>query len=152
MKILFSLVLTAAAATGIYAATNEVDVIPNIDGHIAKLTSESQKTGSAFETVRKYGNHLIMIAHREGPGSVEWHEHDTDIFLVLDGNATLVTGGKIVGGKTTAPGEIRGTSIQGGQSQKIGKGDIVHINPKTPHQLQVQKGTKFDYFVVKVNQ
>mgnify|MGYP001547882131 CR=1 FL=1 len=44
MKILFSLVLTAAAATGIYAATNEVDVIADICGRIANLTSEIQKT------------------------------------------------------------------------------------------------------------
>jgi len=40
---------------------------------------------------------------RTGPGQVEIHDHETDIFYVTDGEATFVTGGTIVGAKQTAP-------------------------------------------------
>lgn len=35
--------------------------------------------------------------------------------------------------KTTAVGEVRGPSIDGGVRQKLWPGDIVHVPPKTPH-------------------
>jgi quercetin dioxygenase-like cupin family protein len=47
---------------------------------------------------------------------------------------------------------LRGTGIEGGQSQKLGVGDIVHIAPNTPHQLKLAPGKTFTYFVVKVHQ
>ena len=47
-------------------------------------------------------------AARDAPGIAEVHASDTDIFYVLDGTATLVTGGRTVDAKSTAPDEIRG--------------------------------------------
>ena len=98
-----------------------------------------------------YGNHTAQIYRREADGEAEFHELQADIFVVQRGQATLVTGGKVVGGKTTAPGEIRGISIEGGTRSRIAPGDIVHIPAKTPHQLLLDKGAAFTYFVFKVN-
>src|SRR5881296_95716 len=50
--------------------------------------------------------------HRSGPGQVEVHEKETDIFYVTDGEATFVTGGTMIGGKATEPGQLRGSGIQ----------------------------------------
>ncbi len=61
-----------------------------------------------------------------------------------------MVGGKVIGGKSTGPGELRGTSIQGGVSKKLAAGDIVNIPVKTPHQTLVKAGQKITYFVVKV--
>ena len=119
----------------------------NIKGMEKKL--EGQKFSS--QQLEKFGNHYAMLAHREGDGSAELHETEADIFVVETGTATLIVGGEIVNGKTTAPNEVRGTSIKGGAEHKIGPGDIVHIPAKTPHQLMVGKG-KFTYFVLKVGQ
>src|SRR4051812_8035096 len=55
----------------------------------------------------------VAGSFRKVPGQVEVHARETDIFYVTDGEATLVVGGTVVGGKTTAPGQIRGTDIQG---------------------------------------
>src|SRR5215470_14572869 len=49
------------------------------------------------------------------------HARDTDIIYVLEGSATLVTGGTVVDGKTLEPDEIRGASIRGGNSREIKK-------------------------------
>jgi quercetin dioxygenase-like cupin family protein len=52
---------------------------------------------------------------------------------------------------TTKAGEIRGSSIAGGERHNLGVGDIVHIPAGTPHQLLVENGKPFTYFVIKVS-
>jgi glc operon protein GlcG len=54
-------------------------------------------------------------------------------------------------GKTTAPGEIRGAGISGGQKQALHTGDVVHIPPKTAHQVILAPGEKIEYLAVKVD-
>jgi len=54
--------------------------------------------------------------------------------------------------KTTAPGELRGPSIEGGVRQKLSAGDVVHIPAKTAHQLLLDQGAKMTYFVMKVKE
>jgi mannose-6-phosphate isomerase-like protein (cupin superfamily) len=104
----------------------------------------------ASETLESYGNHLTMLAHREGDGEVEVHDKMADILVIQSGEATLIVGGTVVGGHTTAPGETRGTSITGGEKKMLAAGDAVHIPAKVPHQMMVAK--KVTYFVVKVEE
>ena len=119
----------------------------------AKLSAEAKKKGgSSFETLTRYGNHYTMMAYRDRTGSSELHVKDADVFMILDGDATIVTGGKMVKAKTTQPNELRGTGIDGGSTQKLGPGDIIHIQPNTPHQLKLAPGHSITYFVVKVTQ
>lgn len=114
-----------------------------------KLEAKTDRQRFASQTLEKFGNHYTMLAHRQATGSAELHEAEADIFVVESGTAKLVVGGKVVDAKTTAPHEIRGTSIQGGVEKELSAGDIVHIPARTPHQLLVQGGA-FSYFVVKV--
>lgn len=83
------------------------------------------------------------------PGQVEVHEHDTDIFYIMEGTATLVTGGKTEGAKTTGAGEVRGDKIAGGTPRSLQKGDIVVIPKGVPHWFTAVSNP-FLYFVVKV--
>src|SRR5574341_2535595 len=50
----------------------------------------------------------VHVAEREAPGQAEMHEGDTDVWYVLAGAATLVTGGALVDSSVTGPGEHRG--------------------------------------------
>src|SRR5687768_18411795 len=87
------------------------------------------------------------------PYTTLFRSHDTQavIFVVQSGAATLVLGGNVVDGKTTAPGETRAPSIKGGKKHSISAGDVVHIPAKVPHQLLVPTGKEFTYFVIKVD-
>ena len=105
----------------------------------------------ASEPLGNWGNHSMTIYYRTGDGEAEFHAAQNDIFIVQKGGATLVAGGTVVGGKTTAPNEIRGASIKGGEKRVLGPGDVVHIPAKTPHQLFVASGQTFTYLVVKVD-
>jgi mannose-6-phosphate isomerase-like protein (cupin superfamily) len=104
----------------------------------------------ASEVIATEGNRTFMIAHREGSGLAEWHEKQADIIVISAGTITMVYGGTIVDSKTTAPGEMRGASIQGGTEAKLGPGDVLHIPAKVPHQMLLASGAQVTYFVTKV--
>lgn len=109
------------------------------------------KDGLASEVLGKWGNHSIMIVHRAATGQSEFHENQADIIIVRSGSGSLTLGGTIEGGKTTAPGEIRGSGIQNGDKQMLHAGDVVHVPPKTAHQVTLASGQTIDYFAVKVD-
>ncbi|MGH7525810.1 MAG: cupin domain-containing protein [Gemmatimonadales bacterium] len=97
------------------------------------------------------GDYKIHASRREGPGQAEIHSRDTDIAYVLQGSATLVTGGTAVDLKETAPEELRGSAIQGGETRQLVVGDVVVIPNGTPHWFKEVKAP-FLYYVVKVRQ
>lgn len=109
---------------------------------------DAQKVAS--EVVATEGNRTFMVAHREGSGLAEWHEKQADIMMISSGDVTMVYGGTIPDGKTTAPGEMRGASITGGTQVKLGPGDVLHIPAKVPHQMMLAPGAQVTYFVAKV--
>ena len=127
-----------------------VDIYSTRDLKAAEGKLAGKKEPFASQELARYGNHYTMLAHREETGSSEVHEHEADIFVIEDGEATIVTGGKVVNPKTQKPGEIRGSSITGGERHALATGDIIHIPAGTPHQLLLEKGKPFTYFVVKV--
>ncbi len=116
------------------------------------LKPKMNETKVATQSLGAHGNYSFLIAHREGPGEAELHEKQADIFFVQTGEATLVYGGDMEGGKTTAPNEMRAPGIKGGMEKKLGPGDVVTIPAKVPHQVKPDPGKEFTYFVVKVTQ
>ncbi|MEO6829810.1 MAG: hypothetical protein ABI164_08350 [Acidobacteriaceae bacterium] len=109
-------------------------------------------TGVAGESLKKYPGHFTMLTVRTASGGAELHEHHADFFFVVDGEATLTTGGNIVNPTSTGPGETRGTAVEGGLQRPLHKGDVVHISANTPHQISLAKGESFTYFVIKVHE
>ena len=91
----------------------------------------------------------VHASRREAPGQAEIHDADTDVIYVLDGTATIVTGGQAVAIRETAPGERRGASIDGGTTQRLAKGDVFVVPNGVPHQFTEVQGP-FLYYVVKV--
>jgi uncharacterized RmlC-like cupin family protein len=113
---------------------------------------KTMKNGLASETLGHWGNHVLLKTRREGSsGQAELHEKQADLIVVQSGQATIIVGGRIVNGKTTATNEIRGTSIEGGARQALKAGDIVHVPAKTPHQVLLDAGQTLDYVVLKVD-
>ena len=94
-------------------------------------------------------NLTILMAHRDAPGMVEVHDKETDTIYVLAGSATFVTGGTMIGGAVTAPGQQRGIDIQGGDARPLVKGDVIVVPAGVPHWFREVRGS-IDYYVVKV--
>ena len=94
-------------------------------------------------------NYMIHASRRETPGMAEIHTKDTDIIYVLGGKATFVTGGTAVQTKNIGVDEIRGSSIQGGETRQIAEGDVIVVPNAVPHWFKEVLGP-FTYYVVKV--
>ena len=90
----------------------------------------------------------VLGSHREAAGQVEVHDKETDVLYIIEGDATFVTGGKMVGGKQSRPNQWIGSDITGGESRSLKKGDVIVIPAGTPHWFkQVPKSV--NYSVVK---
>src|SRR5690349_5131504 len=107
MKVLIVLLLGAAA----WAAEVTYVSHDKVAGALAK--------GAPLVTANDL---LVSGSHRDKAGSVEIHDKETDVFYVTDGEATFVTGGKIVGKKSTKAGQYTGTNIEGGTTHHLSKG------------------------------
>ena len=91
----------------------------------------------------------VQGGHREVPGQVEVHDKETDIIYILDGAATFVAGGTMIGGAISRPGQWLGTNISGGEERHLVKGDMVLVPPGTPHWFK-SVSPQVTYSVVKV--
>jgi glc operon protein GlcG len=90
----------------------------------------------------------VEASRRDGAGEAEVHTVDTDILYVLDGSAVVVTGGTLIAPHQVAPGEIRGSGIEGGSTHQLAKGDVFTIPDGVPHWFKTVK-TPFRYYVIK---
>jgi glc operon protein GlcG len=119
--------------------------LPDVLHFSHEATAASFAKGSPLLELTGFAIHT---SRRDAPGKAEVHDRDVDIFYVTDGSATVVTGGTLVGGKTTADGEQRGTSIAGGKATRIAKGDVMVIPSGTPHWFR-DVDASITYYAVK---
>ena len=112
-----------------------------------KLASKPQP---ATEELGVYPLQSAVMRRRASSAESELHMHAADWVVVQTGSATFLLGGTIPNGKTISPGEVRGSTIEGGVRQRLAPGDIVHVPAGTPHQFLLTKGESITYFALKV--
>ena len=118
--------ITDADKVGVYMSAGEV----------ADAVSKLPKNPLASVPVFKIGPFNVNVEHRLGsPAAAQAasvHEKDAELFYMMDGSATLVTGGKLVEG-TKDGDNWRGKGIEGGKAQKMSKGDLMMVPAGVPH-------------------
>ena len=142
MKTLRIVAMVALLSMGVSA-----DGVPTVVTYVpnSKVTEVMTKGG---EIVNDKG--LIILANRRGAGEVEVHDKTNHIFIIVEGEATFVTGGTLVGAKNTAPGQIRATSMNGGQTHQLRKGDVITVPAKTPHWFKDVPTQTIAYYAVNL--
>ena len=93
---------------------------------------------------------LIVLAQRRGTGEVELHEHTNHVFVIVEGEATLVVGGTMVDPRRTASDQMRAASVQGGTTYHMSKGDVITIPAKTPHWFKEVPTKTVAYYAVNI--
>jgi mannose-6-phosphate isomerase-like protein (cupin superfamily) len=120
---ILALLLSLSMVVAADGVPTVVTYVPN-----SKVTEVMTKGG---QIVNDKG--LIILANRRGAGEAEVHDRTNHIFIIVEGEATFVTGGTLVGAKNTAPGQIRAANLTGGQTHQLKKGDVITVPAKTPH-------------------
>jgi len=113
-------------------------------------TAKKSAAGIATVTLEKYPKHYSMLVVRVKTGGAEIHANWDDVFLVIDGQATEMTGGTVVDAKMAEDGETRGPRLEGGVATPVSQGDVVHIAANTPHWLVLAPGKSCTYYIEKV--
>ena len=149
-KTLAVLLVTAATAFSADPAGLHIWKASTLTAQGKEMAKKVDAHKVASQSLASVGNRSFSLAHREGSGQAEWHEKQADILVIEAGTVTVIYGGAMVDGKTTAPGEKRAESIKGGQEATLTVGDVIHIPSKTPHQMKLAPGQSVTYFVTKV--
>jgi len=104
--------------------------------------------------------HRAKTSGKDAPGGIE-HSQITEVYQVIGGNGTLVTGGTlnnpreipadnpvvtVLNGPSTG-----GNAVQNGVSRKLAPGDVVIIPPNTPHWFSEITSDQIVYLVVRVD-
>jgi mannose-6-phosphate isomerase-like protein (cupin superfamily) len=126
-------------------------VIMTADGVPTTVTYVPHDTVSA--TMAKGGSiindhGLIVLAQRRAAGEVEVHEKTNHVFIIVEGEATFVTGGTLVDARETGPDQRRASSVQGGETHHLTKGDVITIPAKTPHWFKEVPTQTIAYYAV----
>ena len=94
-------------------------------------------------------NYRVDVFHRDGPGEAEIHAKDTDVFYIVEGSGVFVTGGTVTAARNTAADEVRATSMSGGVSRTLAKGDVIIIPAGVSHWFK-EVSKDITYFTVKI--
>lgn len=116
--------------------------------HHDKVASTMVKGGQIISE-----NGLIVLANRAVQRGAEMHEKTNHVFIIVDGEATFVTGGKLTNAKVVSPGQTRADGIEGGEVHHLSKGDVITIPANTPHWWKdTSKTGSVGYYAVNIEQ
>ena len=148
--IVISLALTLVAAA---ALAQQLDVQPppaanktfasstDVAALLAKAKSERKEgQGLVSERILQLAPYNANLEYRASVANAAVHEREAEVFYVIDGTATMVTGGKLVNETRTNADNLSGTAIEGGTSQTIAKGDFIIVPENTPHWFSAING------------
>lgn len=93
---------------------------------------------------------LIVLAQRRGAGEVESHDHTNHVFVMVEGEATLIVGGTMENSRRTAPDQMRAPSVKGGTTYHLTKGDVITIPAKTPHWFKEVPSKTVAYYAINI--
>jgi mannose-6-phosphate isomerase-like protein (cupin superfamily) len=93
---------------------------------------------------------LVVLAQRRKAGQVEYHERTNHVFIIVEGEATLVVGGTMVNAQQTAADQKRADSVEGGVTYHLSKGDVITIPAKTPHWFKELSTPTIAYYAVNI--
>ncbi len=109
-----------------------------------------------IRTVEVTGDYRVgvygVFRPQEFPGGANLHPvNTTEIYYMLEGIATLVTGGTLID-ETPAPSgtSLRGSGIEGGVSRQVTKGDVIIIPGRTAHWFS-ELETDIEYLIIRTD-
>lgn len=118
------------AAARLFAGAGDVSAL------IAKAKSDRKPDQANFvQPIVQLAPYSVNLEYRVAGinANASVHEREAELFYVVDGAGTIVTGGKLRDERRTNPENLSGSAIDGGNSRRIAKGDFVMVPEQTPH-------------------
>src|SRR5882724_13232007 len=134
---LLALTLVAAGVAGVAQAADAPRNLFMSEKQITGLVDKAKadRKGDAplvSEPILSLAPYRAQLEYRPGISPAAVHEKDAELMVVLDGTGNIVTGGKLVDEKRNNANNLGGSSIAGGVSQAVVKGDTLIVPANTP--------------------
>lgn len=148
---------------GVAMDVTNAEIKTAVQKTVSAAVSDQQLRVVSINGEYNIGIGVVHRAKTEGrnPGGGIEHSQITEVYHIIEGNGTLVTGGTIENPKESPPDSsvvkvLNGPSsgggvIQNGVSRKVGPGDVVIIPPNTPHWFSEITSEQIAYLVVRID-
>jgi len=145
----FVVILTASAAfaqqppaPAAAAASRTMVSAADVTALIAKAKAERKDNQALLaQSMIQLAPYNVSLEYRAAVANAAVHETEAELFYVIDGSATLVTGGKLTNENRTNAANLSGSGIEGGVSRRVAKGDFIMVPEGTPHWFSAIEGT-----------
>ena len=145
----FVVILTASAAfaqqppaPAAAAASRTMVSAADVTALIAKAKAERKDNQALLsQSMIQLAPYNVSLEYRAAVANAAVHETEAELFYVVDGSATLITGGKLTNENRTNAANLSGSGIEGGVSRRVAKGDFVMVPEGTPHWFSAIDGT-----------
>lgn len=104
----------------------------DLQAALAKLPADRPASSVRVFTLDPYNVAVEQRQPRQQGASL--HEAQAELFYVINGSATMLTGGTLVAGKRAGT-NIQGSGIEGGTRLAFNKGDFIIVPSGVPHQF-----------------
>ena len=129
------MVLLASVGLSVAVLAQEGVRPPGIFKSSSQISAELERStpalgivaGQITQVVEANGGRIVVRRRQAGPNNASAHDDLTEIYQIISGGGTFVTGGTI-----TDP-ENRAAGTRGGVAQQVQAGDFVILPPGTPH-------------------
>lgn len=136
----FALTLLATAAVAQQGAAPSAQAVKTYssssDVAALQAKAKSDRKGDAplvVERILQLAPYNANLEYRASVGPASIHEREAEVFYVIDGGGTMVTGGKLLNESRTNAENLTGAGIEGGTPRKLAKGDFLVVPENTPH-------------------
>jgi len=145
----FVVILTASAAfaqqppaPAAAAASRTMVSASDVTALITKAKAERKDNQALLaQSMIQLAPYNVSLEYRAAVANAAVHETEAELFYVIDGSATLVTGGKLTNENRTNAANLSGSGIEGGVSRRVAKGDFIMVPEGTPHWFSAIDGT-----------
>ena len=145
----FVVILTASAAfaqqppaPAAAAASRTMVSASDVTALIAKAKAERKGDQALLaQSMIQLAPYNVSLEYRAAVANAAVHETEAELFYVIDGSATLVTGGKLTNENRTNAANLSGSGIEGGVTRRVAKGDFIMVPEGTPHWFSAIDGT-----------
>ena len=108
----------------------------DVQALIAKARSDREPDQANYlQRIVQLPPYNVNLEYRAIAGGPAVHQAEAELFYVIDGSGTLVTGGTLANPQQTTPGNLSGSGINSGTPLHFAKGDWMFVPENTPHQV-----------------
>lgn len=116
-------------------------------GRLRELAAARQENKLFRSLTERFWLNLVTKDH--AAPVAEMHEHEADLYLVVEGEGRLYLGGTLVDPTSPEPGQQRGSGLAGAACHTVHAGDVVIIPEGAPHMVDARE-SRLVYLVVKM--